>query len=68
MITIETKENEHYYLVLGWSDKYMRNKADYKRDFDIYDDALKFIDEIESECSVLKFYEVTDGIFTSIDL
>ena len=67
MILIESVSDEHYYIVFGWKDHYMRDSADFIEKFDIYDDAVSEYERISSAYKVTKIYEVTDGIYKDIE-
>ena len=66
MIYLEEVSDEHYYIVFGWKDRYMRNTADFVDKFDIYNDAVLAYKTIRQSFRVSKIYEVTDGIYTEL--
>lgn len=55
------KNDNHYYYVMGWVKPDKLNAPEYKKRFNIYDDADAYYNEISKECGLVEFFEYIDG-------
>ena len=56
-----TRNDNHYYYVMGWVRPDKINAPEYKKRFNIYADALDFYEGIIDKCGLVEIFEYIDG-------
>ena len=58
---VRESDDNHYFYVMGWTDRGKKTAPIKKKKFNIYDNAVDYYDELTKSCGFVQMFEVIGG-------